>query len=571
MTPPTQAAAEPDMANEHARHDANPAASAVGELERLQERTSEARLLLASLQDQVAAARASLEAERTSRLVEANEHLVLAMLRAQADAETSAQVLDAVSRSVKLDALTSLPNRLLLLDRFTQAIAIAKRHGTRLALLFMDINHFKQINDTLGHATGDAVLKLVALRLATSVSDADTVSRHGGDEFLILLPEVSQASDATRIASKIIAALSAPCRVGEHVLRLTASIGISIYPDDGDDAQLLINRADAAMYRAKRQGLGSFVFHHEAAPLQQNLQQPAVTALLKPLSHYQEALAEHEQRYVQLREANQQLVLAALNAQELQAASEQAQKRQTEFLAVLAHELRTPLTPIRIAATMMDGKDKHVLPRMQAIIEQQVVHMARLVSDLLDVSRANTGKLTLEYQILDMTGVIDQAIGACRPAMDARLQHFVIQVPACPLWVHGDPVRLAQVFVNLLDNASKYTPQGGEIQLSVQIEGTTLITSISDSGIGITAEALPKVFEPFAQDAQATGFNRDGLGIGLTVVRELVTAHGGNVVASSAGSGQGSRFVVTLPLTSNPASHGNPSQDEGARVALSQA
>ncbi|MEO6517860.1 MAG: diguanylate cyclase [Pseudoxanthomonas sp.] len=546
------------MANEHASHDANPATSAVGELERLQERTSEARLLLASLQDQVAAARASLEAERTSRLVEANEHLVLAMLRAQADAETSAQVLDEVSRSVKLDALTSLPNRLLLLDRFTQAIAIAKRHGTRLALLFMDINHFKQINDTLGHATGDAVLKLVALRLATSVSDADTVSRHGGDEFLILLPEVSQASDATRIASKIIAALSAPCRVGEHVLRLTASIGISIYPDDGDDAQLLINRADAAMYRAKRQGLGSFVFHHEAAPLQQNLQQPAVTALLKPLSHYQEALAEHEQRYVQLREANQQLVLAALNAQELQAASEQAQKRQTEFLAVLAHELRTPLTPIRIAATMMDGKDKHVLPRMQAIIEQQVVHMTRLVSDLLDVSRANTGKLTLEYQILDMTGVIDQAIGACRPAMDARMQHFVIQVPACPLWVHGDPVRLAQVFVNLLDNASKYTPQGGEIQLSVQIEGTTLITSISDSGIGITAEALPKVFEPFAQDAQASGFNRDGLGIGLTVVRELVTAHGGNVVASSAGSGQGSRFVVTLPLTSNPALHGNP-------------
>ena len=557
---------EPVAVNEQPSHDNSATADALRELKRLQERTREARALLTRLQVEVAAAESSLEGDRSSGLVEANEHLVLAMLRAQADAETSAQMLDEVSRSIKLDVLTSLPNRLLLLDRFAQAIAIARRHGTRLALLFLDINHFKEINDTLGHATGDEVLKLVALRLVASVREADTVSRHGGDEFLILRPEISQASDATHIAGKIIAAVSTPSRVGDHVLRLTASIGISIYPDDGEDAQLLIDRADAAMYRAKRHGLGSFVFHDEPSPLQQILQPPAVTALHRPLAHYQEALAEHERLYVQLREANQQLVLAALNAQELQAASEQAQQRQTEFLAVLAHELRTPLTPIRIAATMMDGKSKDVLPRMQAIIEQQVVHMARLVSDLLDVSRANTGKLTLECQALDMTGILDQAIGACRPAMDTRLQHFSIHVPACPLWVHGDPVRLAQVLINLLDNASKYTPQSGEIELSVWMEDTTLKIGISDSGIGITAEALPKVFEPFAQDAQATGFNRDGLGIGLTVVRELVTAHGGSVIASSAGSGQGSKFVVTLPLTADPSSPGNPSHDEGTPV-----
>ncbi len=547
---------EPITVNEHPSHDRNAAADAVRELKRLQERTREARILLTRLQDEVAAAENSLEGDRSSQLVEANEHLVLAMLRAHADAETDAQILDEVSRSIKLDVLTSLPNRLLLLDRFAQAIAIATRHGTRLALLYVDINHFKEINDALGHATGDEVLKLMALRLVASVREADTVSRHGGDEFLILLPEVSQASDAAHIAGKMITAVSTPSRVGDHVLRLTASIGISIYPDDGEDAQLLIDRAEAAMYRAKRHGLGNFVFHDESSPQQQILQLPAVTALLRPLAHYQEALAEHERLYVQLREANQQLVLAALNAQELQAASEQAQQRQTEFLAVLAHELRTPLTPIRIAATMMDGKNKDVLPRMQAIIEQQVVHMARLVSDLLDVSRANTGKLTLKCEALDMTSIIDQAIGACRPAMDTRLQHFGIYVPACPLWVHGDPVRLAQVLINLLDNASKYTPQNGEIELSVWVEDTMLMISISDSGIGITAEALPKVFEPFAQDAQAAGFNRDGLGIGLTVVRELVAAHGGSVVASSAGSGQGSKFVLALPLTVDPSSTG---------------
>ena len=561
---PMQTMVEPVIVNEHPNHDRNATADAVHELKRLQKQTREARALLTRLQGEVAATENSLEDDRSSQLVEANEHLVLAMLSAQTDAETSAQLLDEVSRSIQLDVLTSLPNRLLLLDRFAQAIAIAKRHGTRLALLFLDINHFKEINDTLGHATGDEVLKLVALRLVASVREADTVSRHGGDEFLILLPEVSEASDAIHIADKIIAALSTPSRMGDHVLRLTASIGISIYPDDGEDAQLLIDRADAAMYRAKRHGPGSFVFHDESS-----LQPPTVTAMHRPLIHYDEALAEHGRLYVQLREANQQLVMAALNAQELQAASEQSQRRQTEFLAVLAHELRTPLTPIRIAATMMDGKRKDALPRMQAIIEQQVVHMARLVSDLLDVSRANTGKLTLECQALDMTCIIDQAIGACRPAMDTRLQHFRVYVPACPLWVHGDPVRLAQVLINLLDNASKYTPQSGEVELSVWSEGTALMICVSDSGIGITAEALPNVFEPFAQDAQAAGFNRDGLGIGLTVVRELVTAHGGSVVASSVGSGQGSKFLVTLPLTVDPSSPGNSSHDEGVPVTQS--
>jgi diguanylate cyclase len=530
--------------------DDSAAAEAARELAQLQKQTEEARATLALLQQEVLKAESLLGDSQVAQLVEANEQLVLGMLRAQIDAETAAQVLNEVSRSAELDALTELPNRVLLLDRLAQAIANAKRRCTRLALLFLDLDNFKQINDALGHAVGDQVLKLVAHRLAASVREADTVSRHGGDEFLILLAEVAQVSDATLIADKVLASVSVPSRVGDHVLRLTASIGISIYPDDGEDAFTLIDRADAAMYRAKRHGLGG-VLHGKEPLSERSLGPRALKSLQQPMTHYELALAEHERRHAQLQEANEQLVRAALSAQELQTAAEQARQQQTEFLARLAHELRNPLAPIRTAAALLGRarRDEQLLPQVQAIIERQVAHMSRLVGDLLDVSRVNTGKLRIERRVVEMAGIIDAAVETCRPAMDARLQHFGIHVPSCALEVHGDPIRLAQVLSNLLDNASKYTPDGGEIGLSVMVVDDILVMTVSDSGIGITAEALPNVFEPFVQDAHAIGFNGAGLGIGLTVVRELVDAHGGNIVASSAGNGHGSQFVVTLPLT----------------------
>lgn len=262
------------------------------------------------------------------------------------------------------------------------------------------------------------------------------------------------------------------------------------------------------------------------------------------------AMAEQERGHAQLQEANEQLVLAALDAQDLQAAAEQAQRRQTEFLAVLAHELRNPLAPIRSAAALLGrvNTDEPLLARVQGVIERQVVHISRLVGDLLDVSRVSTGKLRLERRMLEMASVIDEVVDACRPAMDAREQRFHCEMPSRALEVHGDPVRLAQVFSNLLDNASKYTLNGGEINLVVTAAGNSMVVTVSDNGIGITAKALPHVFDPFVQDIHATVFNGVGLGIGLTVVRELVEAHGGSIVASSAGSGLGSQFVVTLPL-----------------------
>src|SRR4249919_309632 len=527
------------------RRNGRAAVKAASELAALQQQVKLARAALARLRRNVVEAEGLLDSSQSARLLEANEQLVFAVLRAQSDTEAASRALEELLRSAGLDALTALPNRVRLLDRFAGAIAHARRRGGRMALLFLDLNNFKQINDTLGHAVGDEVLKLAAQRLASLVREEDTVSRYGGDEFLILLTEISQASDASLVADKVIAALGVPSRVGDHVLRLTASIGICVYPDDGEDAEVLIDRADAAMYRAKRQGLGSFVFHGQELAGEPSL---ALASLTQPLAHYELAAVEYERRHVQLREANGELVLAALGAQELQAAAEQAQQQQKEFLAVVAHELRNPLTPIRIAAEMLGQVGSEEMPRYQAIIENEIEHMVRLVSDLLDVSRVNTGKLRLERQVVDLTSIIDEAVAACRPAMDTRMQHFSVQVPPGPLAVNADPVRLAQILRNLLDNASKYTPKGGDIGLSIVVHGDAIVMTVSDSGIWITVEALPRVFEPFVQEPHAIGFSGAGLGIGLTVVRELVEAHGGTVVASSAGTGRGSRFVVTLPL-----------------------
>ena len=522
---------------------------AAGELARLEEQVQSMRDVLVRLLQDLVIAENQLDNRRAHQLVEANEELVVAALRHQGDADTASQALDDVSRTVGLDPLTQLPNRMLFIDRFTRAIASAKRHNAPLALLFVDLNNFKQINDTLGHGIGDQVLQFAARCLASAVRHVDTVSRHGGDEFLVLLTEVAKPTDAIIVADKVIAALGAPNRFGGHVIRLSASIGIALYPQDGLSAEALIDRADTAMYEAKALGPGSCVVHADQVFAREDAK-PALRSLQQPFTQYEQAQAEHDLRYTQLQDANEQLVVSALNAQELQAAAQQAQQRQLEFLALIAHELRNPLAPIRLATSMLGRvrTDEPLLPRAQAIIERQTVQMARLVDDLLDVTRANTGKLAIALEAVDVVEIIDDAIDASRPAMDTRLQSFDVRAPSRPLKVHGDPGRLVQVLNNLLNNASKYTQDGGAITLSVEVADQSLVLTVQDNGIGISPSVLPDIFEPFVQDTHAIGFHGGGLGVGLTVVRQLVEAHGGTVFASSAGRDQGSRFVVTLPL-----------------------
>jgi diguanylate cyclase (GGDEF)-like protein len=518
------------------------------ELARLREQIEHAHARLTDLHQQIAVAASDIGSSRQSHLLEANARLLSATLRARTDAENAARALEQTEHAAELDALTQLPGRAALLDRFAHAMASARRHGTRLALLFLDLDNFKQINDTLGHTVGDAVIKLVAEHLATGVRETDMVCRYGDDEFLVLLDDVSQGSDAVAIADKIIQTLAGPHHVGDTTVRLTASIGLCLYPDDGEGVHALVDRAEAAMYRAKRRGPGSYCYHGEEAQGAGAIAvaDPADTAA-RPGPWTQ---AEHEEQHTQQRDANEQLILAALGAQKLQVAAEAALRRQTEFLAVLAHELRNPLTPIRTATELMGNihSDATLLPRLQGIIERQVQQMTRLVSDLLDVSRISTGKMRLQRRVIDLGEVVRDAFETCRPAMTRRQQHLDAHLPEGRIEVLGDPGRLAQVIGNLLDNASKYTPEGGDIGFSVAVEDDSVMLTVTDNGIGISAEGLPHVFDPFVQDAHAAGFNGVGLGIGLTVVRELVEAHGGTVVAHSAGSGLGSQFVVTLPL-----------------------
>ena len=491
---------------------------------------------------------------KAAQLVEANEQLVLAAIQAETIAETATSHLDELARSSQRDALTDTPNRALMLDRLENAISLARRHVTRLAVLFLDLDQFKHINDTLGHAVGDEVLQLVARRLESVVRASDTVSRHGGDEFLVLIGEVSKASDAAVIAAKILAVLTAPCQVGDHLLRLSASLGIATYPDDGEDAASLVSRADAAMYRSKRRRLGGFEFHREEIPGALAPEQSWTDAPHAPAARHHSALAEQQPRLRELREANEQLVIAALTAQQMEVQAEQAYSRQTKFLAMVAHELRNPLIPIQTAAGLLNRAltDEPLLARLQAAIKRQVALVARLVDDLLDSSRVSAGKFRLECSTVEMAGVLSLAVETCRPAFEARSQRLSIHLAPAPLLVLGDPLRLGQIFSNLLDNASKYTPKGGEISLTAVVLERTLQVTVSDNGIGIMSEALPNIFELYMQDEYAVAHDSCGLGIGLAVVRDLVEAHGGAVAARSPGRDLGSDFTVSLPMSTRP-------------------
>ncbi|MGA7980780.1 MAG: GGDEF domain-containing protein, partial [Chromatiaceae bacterium] len=239
-------------------------ADAEDELARLGVQVDAMRALLVRLtQDAVRAGRC-LGQSRPPGLVEVNEQLVLAALTSQADAEVAAQALQDAVQSAELDALTQLANRTTLLGRFAQVLANARRHGVWFALLFLDLDKFKQFNDAYGHAFGDRVLKLVADRLVSAVRREDTVSRYGGDEFLVLLAELNRPEDARTVAEKLSEALGAPAELDGHVVGLSACVGIAIYPEDGDDFDTLVARADAAMYEAKRQRAGGVAFRGKA-------------------------------------------------------------------------------------------------------------------------------------------------------------------------------------------------------------------------------------------------------------------------------------------------------------------
>ena len=251
----------------------------------------------------------------------------------------------------------------------------------------------------------------------------------------------------------------------------------------------------------------------------------------------------------ELREANEHLVLATIEAQELRDAAQMARRRQDEFLAMLAHELRNPLGPIRNAVEILARLNGRPVPQpVLDIIQRQVQQMVRLLDDLLDVSRVTQGKVTLQRRPTNVAQFIRQAVEATGDSIAHRSQQLTLDLPAVPLYVDGDEVRLIQVFSNLLHNASKYTQVGGLITLRAERLGERVVIRVIDNGMGISAQALPHVFELFTQEERAVAQNQDGLGIGLTVALSMVELHQGSIEVFSKGIGQGCEFVVALPL-----------------------
>ena len=228
----------------------------------------------------------------------------------------------------------------------------------------------------------------------------------------------------------------------------------------------------------------------------------------------------------------------------------EADRRKDEFLALLAHELRNPLAPIRyaLAANRKAGRTPEQQRRAEEVIERQVMHMSRLLDDLLDVSRITRSTLELKKNATDLTFVVGAAIETSRPILEAKQHILSLDLPTPAVRLEADPVRLAQVFSNLLINAAKYTDPGGLIQLRAVQEGSEVVVAIRDNGIGISADMMPRLFEMFSQDQSALVRAEGGLGIGLSLVRGLVTLHGGSVEARSDGPGTGSEFIVRLPV-----------------------
>lgn len=262
------ASGQPLEANESARSPASAAAKSLARREAALARREAAVLVdeqailrrreAADRREEAARAKAALGAHTVEQLREANERLVVATVSAQTMTEAAEQATAQISYMAEHDFLTGLPNRSLLTDRLAQSIALAKRRGKRVALMYLDLDHFKHVNDSLGHAVGDQLLQSAAKRLQACVRNSDTVSRQGGDEFVVLLTEVEAVRDAALAAEKLIAAMAAPHLIGGHPLHVTLSIGISLYPDDGKNVETVLRNADTAMYHAKRGGRNNY-------------------------------------------------------------------------------------------------------------------------------------------------------------------------------------------------------------------------------------------------------------------------------------------------------------------------
>jgi len=376
-----------------------------------------------------------------------------------------------------------------------------------------------------------AALEATLVRLLQDVIDAE--ARSGG-------PQVARLVEAD--APFVTAVLTSPAQtdhaatVDARDLQPRAGAGAAIDPDCGADRDTLTPHADASTRGHARAG---------EAP----------------------APADPARWLAGLRAANERLVLAALSAQELRAAAERARQRQSAFMAAVADELGNPLAPIRIATSMLGRLpgEAPLLPRVQQAIEQQMAQMSGLMRRLVEASADADGSLVRWHERVDMVAVVQAAVANCSPLLQRHRLRLDWQPPATPILTVGDAARLEQIVASLLDHACTHTPDGGRIAVTLAADAQTLTLTVADNGLGIPAQALPAVFEPFVLDLHALDFRGVGLGVGLTVARALVQAHGGSISAHSAGVRRGAEFMVTLPRA--PAPHGPAATPAGPPTA----
>lgn len=229
----------------------------------------------------------------------------------------------------------------------------------------------------------------------------------------------------------------------------------------------------------------------------------------------------------------------------------EADRHKDQFLALLGHELRNPLNPIRNAVELLKLEPKRLDSSLHwtiDLIDRQVMHLTRMLDDLLDVSRIGQGKIMLQKAPVPLADVVVQAVETAKPLIEQHRHELTVSLPQQPIYLEADPTRLAQVIVNLLHNAAKYTDESGHIQLKIQQDNDHAVITVRDDGIGISSELLPRIFEPFAQDVHLQERAEGGLGLGLMLVRKLIEMHGGSIRCYSAGPRQGSEFIIRLPV-----------------------
>ncbi|WP_219133759.1 ATP-binding protein [Janthinobacterium sp. UMAB-60] len=260
---------------------------------------------------------------------------------------------------------------------------------------------------------------------------------------------------------------------------------------------------------------------------------------------------------------------AMLRARQRQYQVRETQRRKDEFLASLGHELRNPLAPIKSSVALL----KHLFPaseqvgKVSDVIERQVTHLTRLVDDLLDVARITSGKVVLQRKDIALQQVLSHVIELCQPAASSRNISIALDLPPHTVMLHADYARLVQIFANIVSNAVKFTPSGGHIHITARLADGQLQVAVEDNGIGIEPDAIARIFSMFEQGRTVAGEMTSGLGIGLSLARQFAEMHDGKIEAHSAGPGQGSRFVVTLPASMPAGPAATPASDVPAGSA----